>query len=65
MSEWIEIKQQLRIDLFELRLQDNGVDSYVGDEVSMGSMIVEPNGYVVVCAHADYWNNGGKLQCDI
>ena len=33
------------------------------DEVSMGSMIVEPNGYVVVCAHADYWNNGG-VNCN-
>ena len=65
MSEWIEIKNLTNwwIDLFELRLQDNGVDSYVVDEVTMGSMIVEPNGYVVVCAHADYWNNGG-VNCN-
>ena len=64
-SEWVEIRNLTPwwIDLYELRLEDNGVDSYVVDEVSMGSMIVEPNGYVVVCSHADYWNNGG-VNCD-
>ena len=64
MSEWVEIKNLTGwwIDLFELRLQDNGVDSYVVDEVSMGSMIVEPNGCCHL-SHADYWNNGG-VNCN-
>ena len=65
MSEWIEIRNLTNwwIDLYELRLEDNGVDSYVVDEVSTGSMIIEPNGYVVICAHEDYWNNGG-VNCN-
>ena len=65
MSEWVEIRNLTGwwIDLFELRLEDNGVDSYVVDEVSMGSMIVEPNGYVVICSHEDYWSNGG-VDCN-
>lgn len=65
MSEWVEIKNLTGwwIDLFELRLEDNGVDSYVVDETSVGSMIIEPNGYVVICAHEDYWNNGG-VNCN-
>lgn len=61
LSEWVEIKNltNLWIDLRGLRLQDNGVDSYEVEEVFAGSMILEPNGYLVICAEADFWSNGG------
>lgn len=61
LSEWVEIKNLTSqyIDLRKLRLQDNGVDSYEVEEVFPGSMILEPDGYLVICAHADWWNNGG------
>lgn len=61
LSEWVEVKNLTNywIDLRGLRLQDNGVDSYVVDALTPESMIVEPNGYVVICADDDYWNNGG------
>jgi len=61
LSEWVEIKNITNwyIDLRELRLQDNGVDSYEVEEVFAGSMIIEPGGYLVICAETDFWNNGG------
>lgn len=60
-AEWIEILNltDMYLDLRLLRLQDNGVDNYAVEEISPGSMIMEPNGYLLLCANGDFWNNGG------
>ena len=60
-AEWIEVLNltDMYVDLWMLRLQDNGVDNYAVEEVTLGSMIVEPNGYLLLCANSEFWENGG------
>ncbi len=60
-GEWVELYNTTGdwLDLRQYRLRDQGVDDYEIQEVSLGSMIIEPNGFLVICAETDYWNNGG------
>ena len=64
-GEWVELYNTTEywLDLRQYRLRDQGVDDYEIQEVSPGSMIIEPNGFLVICAETDYWNNGG-VNCD-
>lgn len=60
-AEWVELLNltDMYLDLRFLRLKDNGVDNYAVDEVYSGSMIMEPNGYLLLCANGSFWDNGG------
>jgi hypothetical protein len=64
-GEWVEFKNVSGdwLDLADYRLADRGVDDVEISQVSAGSLIVPPNAYVVICAEADFWDNGG-VDCD-
>ncbi|MGB0638089.1 MAG: lamin tail domain-containing protein [Myxococcota bacterium] len=64
-GEWVEFKNVSGdwLDLADYRLADRGVDDVEISPVSSGSLIVPPDAYVVICAEADFWDNGG-VDCD-
>ena len=64
-GEWVEIHNSTSswVDLTGSMLADRGVDAVEIEPVSSGSLIVEPGGYLTLCAEADYWDNGG-VDCD-
>ena len=55
LNMWLSLKGS--------RLSDEGVDDIEIEETQIGSLIVEPGGYAVICADDQYWNNGG-VHCD-
>lgn len=60
-GEWVEIYNTTEdwLDLSQYHLKDQGVDDYEIQEVSQGSLVIAPHGFLVICAETDYWNNGG------
>jgi uncharacterized protein len=64
IGEWVELYNTTGdwLDLGEYHLADQGADNYEIMEVAQDSMIVEPHGFAVICAEANYWNNGG-IDC--
>jgi len=64
-GEWVEIHNASStwIDLSGSMLADRGVDGVEIEAVSAGSLVVEPGGYLTICAEADFWDNGG-VTCD-
>lgn len=62
-GEWVEIYNLTGdwIDLSEYHLKDQGVDDYEIQPVSVGSLVIEPNGFLVICAEANNFNNGGVV----
>lgn|GEM_PF-1869460 len=64
-GEWVEIYNSTGswVDLTGSMLVDRGVDAVEIEPVSSGSLIVEPGGYLTICADPDYWDNGG-VDCD-
>ncbi len=64
-GEWVEIHNATGswLDLTGSMLVDRGVDAVEIEPVGTGSLIVEPGGYLTICADADYWDNGG-VSCD-
>ena len=64
-GEWVELWNigSDWIDLTGSLLEDDGVDSYVLDPEYSDALILGPGEYLVVCADADWWNNGG-VDCD-
>lgn len=51
------------LDLSGYRLADEGVDDVELQPATSDGLVVEPDGYLVACANADYWDNGG-IDCD-
>ena len=64
LGEWVELYNTTDdwIDLGQYHLADQGVDNYEIQEVFQDSMVVAPQGFAVICAETDYWNNGG-IDC--
>jgi len=64
-GEWVEIHNITShwLDLSGYRLADGDVDDMEIDPVSTGSLVVEPDGRLVICANDDFWDNGG-VDCD-
>ena len=64
-GEWIELLNLTGdwLDLYGYYILDYGSDRCEIAELSPGSMIVEPGGYLLVCANDEYWDNGG-IHCD-
>ena len=64
-GEWVEILNSTStwLDLSGSLLADRGVDAVEIESVSAGSLIVEPGGYLTLCADDNYWDNGG-VSCD-
>ena len=60
-GEWVEFYNTTSdwIDLRDSVLRDMGSDENIIQETSAESLIIPPNGYAVICAEANYWNNGG------
>ena len=65
VGEWVELRNvgSVWMDLAGYRLADRGVDGTEIVPVSAGSLLVAPGEYLIICAAADYWDNGG-VECD-
>jgi len=65
VGEWVELRNvgSVWMDLGSHRLSDRGVDDVEILPVFPGSLFVPPGGYLTICAHGDYWTNGG-VACD-
>jgi hypothetical protein len=64
-GEWIELHNITGdwLDLTGHRLADGDLDDMEIDPTGSGSLVVQPGGYLVICAVDDYWDNGG-VRCD-
>ena len=60
-GEWVELwnRSEDWLTLAGFRLADNGVDDIEITAVSMNSLVVAPQGFLVICSDASFWNNGG------
>jgi len=65
VGEWVELRNvgAVWMDLAGYRLGDRGVDDTEISATSAGSLLVAPGETLVICASADYWENGG-VDCD-
>ena len=64
-GEWVELwnTTSVHFDLLGYHFADDGVDDDEIEEVTYGSLIVEPEGFLLICVDDDYWSNGG-IECD-
>ena len=59
-GEWIELKNISGdyIDASGLVISDNNLDNYEVQS-TQGALVIPPEGYLVICAEEDFWDNGG------
>ena len=64
-GEWVELWNvgDAWVDLNGARLRDDGVDDYELNPEYSDALILGPGEYLLVCADADWWSNGG-VDCD-
>jgi hypothetical protein len=61
MGEWIELWNVSNdwLDLRNHRLADYGVDDTEIESIYSDSLIIPPEGYALLCASEELWDNGG------
>ena len=64
-GEYVELynRSSSWLDASGLRLADDGVDDNPIQAAEDGDLVVGPQGFLVVCAFDDFWDNGG-VDCD-
>lgn len=64
-GEWVEVRNVTGdwLDVSGHRLADRGIDDVEIEPVGEASLVIAPGGHLVLCAEANYWDNGG-VDCN-
>jgi len=64
-GEWVELRNVTGdwLDVSGHRLADRGVDDVEITPVGEASLVIAPGSHLVLCAEANYWDNGG-VDCN-